>query len=54
MDNPEAAEATIAVNPRMAVPMHIWDTDPKEYKKMVEEGCDTEVKLMKPGETLTL
>lgn len=54
MDNPEAAEATIAVNPRMAVPMHIWDTDPSEYKKMVEKGCDTEVMLMKPGETLTL
>ena len=54
MDNPEAAEATIAVNPKKAVPMHIWDTDPSEYKKMVEKGCDTEVILMKPGETLTL
>jgi len=54
MDNPEAAEATITINPRMAVPMHIWDTDPSEYKKKVETGCDTEVKIMKPGETLTL
>jgi len=54
MDNPEAAEATIAVNPKKAVPMHIWDTDPSEYKKMVEKDCDTEVILMKPGETLTL
>ena len=54
MDNPEAAEATITINPRMAVPMHIWDTDPSEYKKTVETGCDTEVKIMKPGETLTL
>ena len=54
MDNPEAAEATIAVNPKKAVPMHIWDTDPTEYKKMVEKGCTTEVILMKPGETLTL
>lgn len=54
MDNPEAAEATIAVNPKKAVPMHIWDTDPKEYKKMVEKGCDTKVNMMKPGETLTL
>jgi len=54
MDNPEAAEATITINPRMAVPMHIWDTDPNEYKKKVEKGCDTEVKIMKPGETLTL
>jgi len=54
MDNPEAAEATMAVNPKKAVPMHIWDTSPAEYKKMVEEGCDTQVIIMKPGETLTL
>lgn len=54
MDNPEAAEATIAVNPKKAVPMHIWDTSPAEFKKMVEKGCDTKVILMKPGETLTL
>jgi L-ascorbate metabolism protein UlaG (beta-lactamase superfamily) len=54
MDNPEAAEATIAVNPKKAVPMHIWDTSPVEYKKMVEEKCDTEVIIMKPGETLYL
>jgi L-ascorbate metabolism protein UlaG (beta-lactamase superfamily) len=54
MDNPEAAEATIALNPKKAVPMHIWDTNPAEFKKMVEEGCDTKVILMKPGETLTL
>jgi L-ascorbate metabolism protein UlaG (beta-lactamase superfamily) len=54
MDNPEAAEATIAVNPRKAMPMHIWDTDPAEFKKAVEKGCDTEVVLMKPGDALIL
>jgi len=54
MDNPEAAEATIAMNPAKAVPMHVWDTDPSEYKKMVEAGCDTDVILMKPGEVITL
>ena len=54
MDNPEAAEATIAMNPKTAVPMHRWDTDPAEYKKMVEAGCDTDVILMKPGEVITL
>jgi len=54
MDNPEAAEATIAVNPRKALPMHIWDKDPSEFKKLVEKGCDTEVILLKPGESLTL
>jgi L-ascorbate metabolism protein UlaG (beta-lactamase superfamily) len=54
MDNVEAAEATIAINPRKAIPMHIWDTDPAEYKRIVEEGCDTEVIMLKPGEALTL
>lgn len=54
MDNPEAAEATIAVNPRKALPMHIWDTSPAEFKKLVEKGCDTEVILLKPGESLTI
>ncbi len=54
MDNPEAAEATIAMNPKMAVPMHIWATDPNEYKKMVEAGSSTKVHIMKPGDTLKL
>jgi L-ascorbate metabolism protein UlaG (beta-lactamase superfamily) len=54
MDNPEAAEATIAIHPKKAVPMHIWDTDPSGFKKLVEKGSDTEVIIMKPGETLTL
>ncbi len=54
MDNPEAAEATIAINPKTAVPMHIWDTDPTEFKKKVEAGSSTKVRIMKPGETLKL
>ncbi len=54
MDNPEAAEATIAINPETAVPMHIWDTDPTEYKKKVEAASSTKVRIMKPGETLKL
>jgi L-ascorbate metabolism protein UlaG (beta-lactamase superfamily) len=54
MDNAEAAEATIEINPRKAVPIHRWDTDPKEYKEKVESSCDTEVLLLRPGETITL
>lgn len=54
MDGPEAAEATIAMNPRKAVPVHLWDTDPNEYKKQVEKDCDTEVIIIKPGETIIL
>jgi len=54
MDAPEAAEATIAFNPKQAVPMHIWDTDPAAYKKKVEAGSSTKVQIMKPGDTLKL
>jgi L-ascorbate metabolism protein UlaG (beta-lactamase superfamily) len=54
MDNPDAAQATIAVHPKKALPMHIWDSNPLEYKKLVEKGCDTEVIILKPGESLTL
>jgi len=35
MDNVEAAEATLAINPKVVVPMHCWDTDPEEFKKKV-------------------
>ena len=54
MDNDEAAEATIAVNPKAAIPMHIWDTDPRVFKKKVEAACRITVKIMKPGETYSL
>jgi len=51
MDSDEAAEATIAVNPKTAIPMHILDTDPKIFKKKVEATGRTKVSIMKPGET---
>jgi L-ascorbate metabolism protein UlaG (beta-lactamase superfamily) len=54
MDNPEAAEAVISVHPKKALPMHRWETDPAEFKKMVEKGCDTEVIILKPGEAITI
>jgi len=54
MDCPDAVEAAMAINPVLAIPMHIWDTDPNEFKAQVESACDTKVKTMKPGETLSL
>jgi len=51
MDNEDAAEATIAINPKVAMPMHIWDTNPGEFKKKVESGSDVNVILMQPGDT---
>jgi L-ascorbate metabolism protein UlaG (beta-lactamase superfamily) len=50
MDNDEAAELTLAIGPKAAIPMHIWDTDPTAYKKKVEAGDATKVTILKPGE----
>ena len=50
MDNDEAAELTLAIKPKTAIPMHIWDTDPTVYKKKVEAGGATKVTILKPGE----
>jgi L-ascorbate metabolism protein UlaG (beta-lactamase superfamily) len=54
MDNEDAADAVVEVNPRIAIPMHVWDTDPSEFKLGVEERSSTKVMLLQPGETFTL
>lgn len=54
MDAEDAAEATIAINPKIAVPVHIWDTDPGEYKKKVEAASGVKVLILKPGDTFDL
>ncbi|MCS7097492.1 MAG: MBL fold metallo-hydrolase [Candidatus Methanomethyliaceae archaeon] len=51
MDNPEAAEAVIAINPQIVIPMHRWDTNPEEFKKKVEASSNIKVILLKPGES---
>ena len=54
MDAEDAAEATDAINPKIAVPVHIWDTDPGEYKKKVEAASGVKVMILKPGDTFDL
>jgi L-ascorbate metabolism protein UlaG (beta-lactamase superfamily) len=54
MDAEDAAEATVAINPKIAVPVHIWDTDPGEYKKKVEAASGVKVMILKPGDTFDL
>jgi L-ascorbate metabolism protein UlaG (beta-lactamase superfamily) len=54
MDNAEAAEATLAINPKVVIPMHRWDTDPKELKLKVEAHSKVTVALLKEGEEYTL
>jgi len=54
MDNPEAAEAAITINPKIVIPMHIWDTNPEEFKKKVEKNSSIKVIILKPGEIYKL
>ena len=54
MDADEAAEAAIAIHPKIAMPMHRRDSDPMEFKKKVESKSDIGVIVMREGEELTL
>ncbi|MBS7625214.1 MBL fold metallo-hydrolase [Candidatus Bathyarchaeota archaeon] len=54
MDNPEAAEAAIKINPEAVIPMHRWDTNPEEFKRRVESHSKIKVILLKPGEKYSL
>jgi L-ascorbate metabolism protein UlaG (beta-lactamase superfamily) len=46
MDNTEAAEAAIAINPTTAMAMHTWEKDLKEFKKKEETNSRTRVILL--------
>lgn len=54
MDNAEAAEAAIAMNPKNVIPMHRWDTNPEEFKNKVETNSKARVLLLREGETFKL
>jgi len=51
MDNEDAAEATLAIHPKVAMPMHMWDTNPGIYKKLVETSSDVKVVILQLGDT---
>lgn len=54
MDNSEAAEAAVAINPKIAMAMHTWDKDREEFKKKVEAHSKTKVVLLTEGEEYRL
>lgn len=54
MDNVEAAEAAAAINPKVAIPMHRWDTYPDEFKKKTEANSRIKVMVLKEGEEYVL
>ena len=50
MDNNDAAEAALAFEPRVVMPMHRWGTDPEELRKKVEAKSDIKVVILKEGQ----
>jgi L-ascorbate metabolism protein UlaG (beta-lactamase superfamily) len=50
MDNADAVDASLAINPSVVIPMHRWDTNPEEFKKKVEANSKIKVVLLKENE----
>ena len=47
MDNSDAAEATLAINPKIVIPMHRWDTDSQIFKEKVEADSNITAAVLK-------
>jgi L-ascorbate metabolism protein UlaG (beta-lactamase superfamily) len=54
MDNAEAADAAVAINPTVAIPMHTWDKDTTPFKEKTEENSSTKVIVLGDGESYTV
>lgn len=54
MDNIEAAEAVLKIKPKACMPMHMWDTNPKDFRQKVETASNTKVLLLQEGQEYTL
>jgi L-ascorbate metabolism protein UlaG (beta-lactamase superfamily) len=54
MDNVDAIDATLAINPQKVFPMHRWDTDPQEFKKAIEAKSEIQVLSMTPNQQMSL
>lgn len=54
MDIDESIEAAEILRPKLIVPIHHLNADPKEYKCRLEEKTDLKVKLLEIGEELLM
>jgi L-ascorbate metabolism protein UlaG (beta-lactamase superfamily) len=46
MDNADAVEAALTIDATAVIPMHRWDTDPEEFKKVVESRSKIRVVVL--------
>ena len=54
MDLHEAVKAARRINPKVIIPMHRFESDPVQYKNLVEKDSSTKVKPLGIGETYQL
>lgn len=54
MDIQEAIEATVAINPKVVIPMHYLKANPQEFKKKLEAKSDIKVIDLQMGEVYEL
>jgi L-ascorbate metabolism protein UlaG (beta-lactamase superfamily) len=54
MDDVEAAEAAVAIGPKIVMAMHTWDKDREGFKKKVEANSKIKVVLLKEGQEYVL
>jgi len=54
MNNAEATEAALAINPKIAVPMHRLSSNPEEFRKRVEGSSKVRVSILQEGEEVIL
>lgn len=50
MDNSEAAEAAVLIDPTIVLSMHRWDTNPEEFREKVEAHSSIKVVILQEGE----
>jgi L-ascorbate metabolism protein UlaG (beta-lactamase superfamily) len=50
MDDIEAADAAVVIKPKIVLSMHRWNTNPEEFRRMVEAKSEIKVLMLKEGE----
>jgi L-ascorbate metabolism protein UlaG (beta-lactamase superfamily) len=54
MDNADAAEASLAIKPKVVVPMHTQGKDTGDFRRTVEARSEIKVVVLKEGEELQI
>jgi len=54
MDVPEAVEATLAIKPKMVIPIHRREANVKDFQRQVEEKSNIKVLALSRGEETTV